>query len=85
MGPHVGYLPQDIELFDGTISDNIARFSESDSATVIEAAKLAGVHELILMLPNGYDTQIGDAGGILSGSQRRKLALPERFIKARNL
>ncbi|MES3009889.1 MAG: type I secretion system permease/ATPase [Pseudomonadota bacterium] len=75
LGPHIGYLPQDIELFAGTVSENIARFGEVDSDRVIEAARLAGVHELILRFPNGYDTQIGDAGGGLSGGQRQRIGL----------
>ncbi|HIG65534.1 MAG TPA: type I secretion system permease/ATPase, partial [Methyloprofundus sp.] len=63
LGPYIGYLPQDIELFEGTISENIARFGELDAEKVIAAAKMSDVHELILRLPEGYDTVIGRAGG----------------------
>jgi ATP-binding cassette subfamily C exporter for protease/lipase len=75
LGPHLGYLPQDIELFDGSIAENIARFAELDSAKVIEAARRTGIHEMILHFPKGYDTQIGEAGGMLSGGQRQRLGL----------
>ena len=75
LGPHIGYLPQDIELFDGTIAENIARFSEVNSMKVIEAARRTGIHEIILRFPNGYDTLIGEAGGMLSGGQRQRLGL----------
>ncbi len=75
LGPHLGYLPQDLELFDGTIAENIARFAEVDSLKVIEAAKRTGIHEMILRFPRGYDTQIGEAGGMLSGGQRQRLGL----------
>ncbi|MEI6758293.1 MAG: type I secretion system permease/ATPase [Chlorobium sp.] len=75
LGPHIGYLPQDIELFDGSIAENIARFAEIDPLKVIEAATRTGIHEMILRFPRGYDTQIGEAGGMLSGGQRQRLGL----------
>ncbi len=75
LGPHVGYLPQDIELFDGTISENIARFGEVDPDKVVKAARKAGVHEMVLELPNGYDTYISSTSGALSGGQRQRAGL----------
>lgn len=75
LGPHIGYLPQDIELFDGTISENIARFGDVDPQKVVDAAKKAGVHEMILKLPNAYDTVIGGSSGALSGGQRQRIGL----------
>ncbi len=75
VGPAIGYLPQDVELFDGTIAENISRFGEIDSERVIAAAKACGVHEMILHFPKGYDTHIGEAGGALSGGQRQRIAL----------
>jgi ATP-binding cassette subfamily C exporter for protease/lipase len=75
LGPHIGYLPQDIELFEGSIAENIARFGEVNSALVIEAAQNAGLHEMILRFPKGYDTSIGEAGGLLSGGQRQRIGL----------
>lgn len=75
LGPYLGYLPQDIELFGGTVAENIARFGEVDSEKVLAAAQAAGVHELILLLPNGYDTPLGDAGSALSGGQKQRIGL----------
>jgi ATP-binding cassette subfamily C exporter for protease/lipase len=75
LGPHLGYLPQDIELFDGSVAENIARFAKIDSQQVIEASKAAGLHEMILRMPRGYDTPIGEAGSVLSGGQRQRVAL----------
>lgn len=75
LGPHIGYLPQDIDLFAGTVAQNICRFGDNDSEKIVAAAQLAGVHHLILRLPQGYDTVIGDKGHSLSGGQRQRIAL----------
>lgn len=75
LGPYVGYLPQDVELFEGSIAENIARFGEVSPEKVIAAARSAGLHEMILRFPKGYDTPIGEAGHLLSGGQRQRIGL----------
>lgn len=75
LGQHVGYLPQDVELFDGTVAQNIARFGVQDDATIVAVAQRAGCHDLIQALPDGYNTRIGPEGHGLSGGQRQRIAL----------
>jgi PrtD family type I secretion system ABC transporter len=75
LGQHLGYLPQDIELFADTVAANISRFQEGEDKEAILAAQMAGVHEMILRLANGYDTQVGEGGAILSGGYRQRIGL----------
>ena len=75
LGPRMGYVPQEIEFYEGSVADNIARLNEVDSEKVVDAARLVGMHETILSWPKGYDTLLGDAGFALSGGQRQRLAI----------
>ena len=75
LGPHIGYLPQGVELFDGTVAENIARFGEVDTAKVEEVARVVGIHEWVTSLEQGYETAIGPEGANLSGGQRQRIAL----------
>ncbi|SFJ51195.1 type I secretion system permease/ATPase [Aerobium aerolatum] len=75
LGRYLGYLPQEVRLFAGSISENISRFRESDSESVVKAAMMAGVHDMVLRLPGGYETQVGDNGQQLSGGQRQRVGL----------
>lgn len=79
LGPQVGYVPQEIEFYQGTVAENIARLGEIDPDKVVQAAQMIGMHEIILGFPQGYDTQLGETGFALSGGQRQRLAIARAF------